>query len=146
MLIKTNMMTHNIENTASCAYYVLNRGLNEYMQVFFKHGTQSYMRQQIIKNKTGWPHLVFTTKKNKKNAQATWQLKAGAENKAGRDRKERTRDAHGRENRDENNGDKDFGDGVKRYKPGECWELCRLPPSWGVHAEAETLIQWELIS
>lgn len=48
--------------------------------------------------------------------------------------------------RDENNGDGDFGDGVKRYKPRGCWERCGPLPGWGVHTEAETLIQWELIS
>lgn len=109
-----------------------------------KQSTQSYTRQQIIKTRSGWPQLVVT-KKRKKCPSITSQLKAfpqsGAKNKAGRDRKERTRDTHGWEKGDENNSHKDFGDRGKRYKPenAESIVVCcqaegfkpRLKPSFG---------------
>ncbi len=45
----TNKMTFNMQNTPSCAYYVLKRRLNEHLQVFsvFKkdnNSTQNFMK------------------------------------------------------------------------------------------------------
>lgn len=104
-----------MQNTSSCACYVLKRQLNEHPQVFsvFKednNSTQSSMKA-ADHQKNGLrdqEHLEFT-KKQKLSERHRSSIPLG-----GMEKERQGTNGCGKKRKDENNSDRDLGDGIER--------------------------------